>query len=264
MWNIPTCWIEVRVGRHYRGVVKASNLFMLVRDRAILLGHGKHGKRPGWNPPKSLRGFPKDVSEEVKRDILGTDWDKADVTYYNLRELKDIDLNAPICVIEGDLKGELDDVGLNVSLMCDGETQEYLHIYSSVQNKVKESLRKKEPVNIELGRKEESRIGLWLKPWAELEYYAKHNKILDSDRGDEILESWEKVEGKLFAESKKREVFVQDLLDLIEFMKQFKGKNYHWLSFDSPVKEEDIRIIFWSPFGSLNLKEEIKGLEPKR
>lgn len=98
-WDVPSMYIESSFegSDHWQFVAKPWNMFTgLEYSKAFLLGHGKYGKIPGWDPVTELRGFPDNQSKDLSKLIESYGDKIKDPTYMNLSELENIDLEKEI------------------------------------------------------------------------------------------------------------------------------------------------------------------------
>lgn len=98
-WDVPDMYIETSFegSDHWQFVAKPWNMFTgLEYCKAFLLGHGKYGKMPGWEPVTELRGLPDDTSKDLSRLIKSYEDKIKDPTYITLSELENIDLEEEI------------------------------------------------------------------------------------------------------------------------------------------------------------------------
>lgn len=101
-WDVPEMYIERAIGsdsepQHWGLIGKPWYLFgSLEYSKVFLLGHGKYGPQPGWDPARELRGLPDNPSSEVARLREMSDREITDATWLTLSELESINLDIPV------------------------------------------------------------------------------------------------------------------------------------------------------------------------
>lgn len=130
-WDVPSMYIErtaLPSEIRWELVAKPTNMIgLLAYPKAFLLGHGKYGPKPGWEPVEKLRGLPQDLSDDVSRLAETATREPTDPTWYSFDELQEIDLDEPMGLPDNE------DPILR-------RPRDYLRFYTMVDNEIDEEI----------------------------------------------------------------------------------------------------------------------------
>lgn len=155
-WDVPEMYIERSLGKESENkiwslVAKPWPMFTgLEYCKTFLLGHGKYGSYPAWEPVNRLKGLPENRSKTLNDLIEAYDYEIKDATYLTLSELKEIDLEQKMDAPDAEDIIETGNIGRYHNfwkLNSDGEKESV--DYASLEKETVKQLIKKEEKNID-------------------------------------------------------------------------------------------------------------------